>query len=100
MLAQRPLASPQSNQRKMKPKYDIFQRIIATTLFLALVALQSPALWGAEKSKEMKVPPISESSETDALQLIEGCVIESCSYSPQLGGTQKARRDGGLRYSL
>ena len=96
MLAQRPLASPQSNQRKMKPKYVILQPIITTTLFLALVALQSPALWGAEKSKEMKVPPISESSEADALQLIKGCVIEICSYPPQLSGTQKARSDGKI----
>ena len=96
MLAQRPLASPQSNQRKMKPKYVILQWIINTTLFLALVALQSPALWGAEKSKEMKAPPVPESSEADALQLIKGCVIEICSYNPQLSGSQKARRDGRI----
>ncbi len=78
----------------MKPKYGIFQRIITTTLFLALVALQSPTLWGAEKSKEMKVSPISESGEADALQLIKGYVIEISSYLPQLSCTQKARRDG------
>jgi len=94
LLAQSPLASPQSNQRKMKPKYVIFQRIITTTLILALVALQSPTLWGAEKSKEMKVSPISESGEADALQLIKGYVIEISSYLPQLSRTQKARRDG------
>lgn len=80
----------------MKPKYVIFQRIITTALFLALVASQSSTLWGAEKSKEMKVPPISESSGADALQLIKGYVIEICSYSPQLSGTQKARRDGRI----
>ena len=96
MLVQSPLASPQSNQRKMKPKYVIFQRIITTTLFLALAALQSPTLWGAEKSKEMKVSPISESSEADVLQLIKGCMIEICSYPPQLSGTQKARSDGKI----
>ena len=80
----------------MKPKYVIFQQIITTTLFLAMVALQSPALWGAEKSTEIKAPPISESSEADVLQLIKGCMIEICSYPPQLSGTQKARRDGKI----
>ncbi|QXD32481.1 hypothetical protein [Candidatus Pelagisphaera phototrophica] len=73
----------------MKPKYVIFQLIITTTLFLALVALQSPTLWGAEKSKEMKVSPISESSEADALQLIKGCVIEICSYHRSLAVLKK-----------
>ena len=84
----------------MKPKYVIFQRIITTTLFLALVALQSPTLWGAEKSKEMKVSPISESSEADALQLIKGCVIEICSYPRSLAVLKKQEEMGGLRYSL
>ena len=46
------------------------------------------------------MPPISESSETDALQLIEGCVIESCSYSPQLSGTQKAGIDGKINLAF
>ena len=100
MLAQRPLASPDSNQRKMKPKYVIFQRIITTTLFLALFALQFPTLWGAEKYKEMKVLPISESSEANALQPIKGCVIEICSYPPQLSGTQKAGIDGKINLAF
>ena len=81
----------------MKPKYVIFQRIITTALFLALVASQSSTLWGAEKSKEMKVPPISESSEADVLQLIKGCVIEICSYPHSLTVLKKQEEMGRLR---
>ena len=84
----------------MKPKYVIFQQIITTALFLALVASQSSTLWGAEKSKEMKVPPISESSGADALQLIKGCVIEICSYPRSVAVLKKQEEMGGFRYSL
>ena len=83
----------------MKPKYVIFQKIITTALFLALVASQSSTSWGAEKSKE-KVPPISESSGADALQLIKGCVIEICSYPRSVAVLKKQEEMGGLRYSL
>ena len=79
----------------MKPKYVLFQRIITTTLILALFALQSPTLCGAEISKEMEAPSISESSEADSLQLIEGDAIE-ISSPPELSGTQKVRRDGNI----
>tara|TARA_B100000900_G_scaffold344559_1_gene308688 strand:- start:753 stop:944 length:192 start_codon:yes stop_codon:yes gene_type:complete len=62
----------------MKPQYAILQRIITATISLASFALQDPPLWGAEKDKQMKVPPNSETSEADALQLIKDCLIENC----------------------
>ena len=79
----------------MKPKHVLFQRIITTSLFLVLFALQSPTLWGAKKSKEMEVVLASESSEDDSPQLIERVVIEiSFRAAAELSGIQKARRDG------
>tara|TARA_B100000212_G_C27384097_1_gene538412 strand:+ start:3263 stop:3508 length:246 start_codon:yes stop_codon:yes gene_type:complete len=81
----------------MKPQYAIFQRIVTATLSLAPVALQDPPLWGAEKEKQMKVPPNSESSEADALQLIKDCLIENCFYSNSVVEPKKQEEMRRLR---
>ena len=40
----------------------------------------------------MKVSPISELSEADALQLIKGCLIEICSYPRSLAVLKKQEK--------